>query len=350
MKIVNTSQSGTVVEINGRYVRLSPDLHHFAEAYLASDGEPACYRALLARDGTEPDWHEADRFATQIWPNIIAELDTPKRSVLHLKITLLGERAVCALSRILASLFSVPAATVVLLALLACGFAYRPDGNATLGLWLTVPLVLLSAIFHELGHAAALAKGGGKPGRIGFGFYYILPSFFADVTAAWSLDRKRRLLVDTGGIWLQSIFLIAANGVLNAMLGIDMTIANVLIVTLMLKTLNPVFKFDGYWMLSDLFDVPNLHQRVFDRVKAREFGGADGKLVALYATLVVAFYGYVMAVLATASRRLVNELQTIGPNADLAHVSAKTGLLMLTLVFFCWIGISSLQKARALWR
>src|SRR5262245_722003 len=45
--------------------------------------------------------------------------------------------------------------------------------------------VFLSIVFHEIGHASAVAKFGGVPDDIGFGLYFIYPALYANVNQSW---------------------------------------------------------------------------------------------------------------------------------------------------------------------
>ena len=123
-------------------------------------------------------------------------------------------------------------------------------------------LFLFSGLVHELGHIAACHHFRCPHGGIGFGLYFIFPVWYADVTHAWQLQARRRAVIDLGGVYFQSILLIAVDAVALAS-GNPLALKLVWLVTFaMLFTLNPVFKFDGYWLLSDLSGLHNLHQQV----------------------------------------------------------------------------------------
>lgn len=121
--------------------------------------------------------------------------------------------------------------------------------------------MLLSSFFHELGHASACKYYGVHHGGIGFGLYLNFPVLYTDVTEVWKLNRKQRLVVNIAGVYFQSFFLIALlAGFLIT--GYDMLRYIVLILNLgFIMTLNPFFKFDGYWIVSDLLGVPSLRSR-----------------------------------------------------------------------------------------
>ncbi len=121
--------------------------------------------------------------------------------------------------------------------------------------------MLTSSFFHELGHASACKYFGLRHGGIGFGLYLNFPVLYTDVTEVWKLNRMRRCVVNIAGVYFQSYWLLA---LLIAFLltNNDMLRYLILIMNLgFLMTLNPFFKFDGYWIASDILGVPNLRAR-----------------------------------------------------------------------------------------
>ena len=136
--------------------------------------------------------------------------------------------------------------------------------NNKVNVYLVVGLLafmLGSSFFHELGHASACKYFGVRHGGIGFGLYLNFPVLYTDVTEVWKLDRKQRCVVNLAGVYFQSYWLILllAGFFLT---GNDIVRYLILIMNLgFVMTLNPFFKFDGYWIASDLLGVPNLRQR-----------------------------------------------------------------------------------------
>jgi putative peptide zinc metalloprotease protein len=121
-------------------------------------------------------------------------------------------------------------------------------------------LCLVSILFHEFGHATAVAKYGGTPGHIGFGLYLLLPSFYADVSMIWRFRRKERMVVDLGGVYFQQL-----SFVVFALLGHFFSTPEFFVVCYFIDlmawfNLNPVFRFDGYWFLVDYLALPNLYK------------------------------------------------------------------------------------------
>lgn len=120
---------------------------------------------------------------------------------------------------------------------------------------------LLSLLFHEFGHASACVRYGSMAGEIGLSFYLIYPAFYSNVSAAWTLRRWQRVVVDLGGVYFQLVFCaacVSANALLHSP---SLKLGIVFIVGSCLLSLNPILKFDGYWILSDALGVTNLGQQ-----------------------------------------------------------------------------------------
>jgi hypothetical protein len=79
-------------------------------------------------------------------------------------------------------------------------------------LLIVLGLSVISAVFHECGHAAGCRYGGARPGVIGVGIYLVWPSFFTNVTDSYRLSRAGRLRTDLGGLYFNLIFILALAG------------------------------------------------------------------------------------------------------------------------------------------
>jgi putative peptide zinc metalloprotease protein len=119
-------------------------------------------------------------------------------------------------------------------------------------------LVLVSFIMHEFGHAAASHRFGSRPAEIGIGLYLVFPVLFCNVTQAWRLPRKARVAVNLGGVYFQLIVCAVLAACQLATHSDVLTLVMYANLVSMLVTLNPFFRFDGYWIYSDLFRLPNL--------------------------------------------------------------------------------------------
>lgn len=134
-------------------------------------------------------------------------------------------------------------------------------------------LLLLYAAFtvakliHEFGHAYAVKAFGGEVHTMGVMLLIFTPVPYVDATAAWAFrERWKRVVVGAGGMIPElayaslAAFVWAATGpgTLNSLAYNTMVVASV---STLLFNLNPLLRFDGYYMLSDLADSPNLQPR-----------------------------------------------------------------------------------------
>jgi putative peptide zinc metalloprotease protein len=191
--------------------------------------------------------------------------------------TLLSERAANAAGALLTPLFRGPVVVAVVVSIVAVDwwlFAVHGLGGGLqqvlrdpVNLLIVLGLSLVSAVFHECGHAAGCRYGGARPGKIGVGIYLVWPAFFTNVTDSYRLSRTGRLRTDLGGLYFNVVFMLALAGLYAA------TSSEVLLLVIafthleMLEQLMPFVRFDGYFILSDLIGVPDLFARVVPIVK-----------------------------------------------------------------------------------
>ena len=197
--------------------------------------------------------------------------------------TLLPERAANAAGALLTPLFRGPVVVAVLVSVAAVDwwlFAVHGLGGGArqvlrdpVALLIVLGLSVVSAMFHECGHAAGCRYGGARPGKIGVGIYLVWPAFFTNVTDSYRLSRAGRLRTDLGGLYFNAVFMLALAGIYAA------TSSEVLLLVIafthleMLEQLMPFVRFDGYFILSDLIGVPDLFARVAPIVKSALFRG-----------------------------------------------------------------------------
>ncbi|MDB4949948.1 MAG: ATPase involved in chromosome partitioning [Gemmatimonadetes bacterium] len=126
-----------------------------------------------------------------------------------------------------------------------------------------VLLALASTFVHELGHAAACRRFGARHGAMGWGIYLVFPVLYMEVDETWRLPRSQRAVVDAAGLYLQLLFglAVAAGGLAWKPLADAAPGTMLLIGVALLTNLNPLFRFDGYWLLSDALGVPNLRRK-----------------------------------------------------------------------------------------
>ncbi|MDX6488029.1 MAG: putative peptide zinc metalloprotease protein, partial [Gaiellaceae bacterium] len=127
---------------------------------------------------------------------------------------------------------------------------------------LLLGLVILSAAFHETGHATACRYGGARPGKMGVGLYIVWPAFYTDVTDAYRLGKGGRLRTDLGGVYFNVIFILATVGA-YLLTGFEPLLLMIPLQHLeILHQFLPFLRLDGYYIVSDLTGVPDMFSRI----------------------------------------------------------------------------------------
>ncbi len=129
--------------------------------------------------------------------------------------------------------------------------------------------LLLLKVLHELGHAYTATRYGVRVNTMGVAFMLGMPLLYTDVTDAWRLrSRGQRLAIAGAGIAVELIVAVLAtlawvflpDGTARSAAFIVATTSWLLSVAI---NLNPFMRFDGYYLLSDAWGIPNLQQRSF---------------------------------------------------------------------------------------
>jgi putative peptide zinc metalloprotease protein len=172
-------------------------------------------------------------------------------------------------------------------------------------------LLLLALVFptvkllHELGHACATRAWGGEVHEMGVMLLVLMPIPYVDASASSAFrETHRRVVVGAAGMLVETFiaalalfaWLHAEPGVVRAILYDVMLIAGI---STVLFNANPLLRFDGYYILADLLQMPNLRQRgnqylthLVDRVfgvRGSEFEGDDAERGWLAAFTVLSF-------------------------------------------------------------
>lgn len=133
-------------------------------------------------------------------------------------------------------------------------------------LWLYGSMILIKGL-HEYAHGYFCRKYGGEVPLMGIMLLLLNPLPFVDASSSWAFrDKNKRILVAAAGMIIE-VFLASIAAVIWAYSaqGLVHSVSyNVIIIAsvgTLLFNLNPLLRFDGYHILSDLLEVPNLQQR-----------------------------------------------------------------------------------------
>jgi putative peptide zinc metalloprotease protein len=124
-------------------------------------------------------------------------------------------------------------------------------------------------VVHELGHAYTATRFGCRVPTMGLAFMVMMPVLYSDVSDSYRLTSKRkRLLIAAGGViaelGLAAVALFAwgylPEGTLRS---IAFIVATTSLAMSLVVNLNPLMRFDGYYVLADGLGIPNLQDRSF---------------------------------------------------------------------------------------
>lgn len=163
---------------------------------------------------------------------------------------------------------------------------------ATFPYFFTLPGVLAMGLalviaksVHELGHAYTATRYGCDVPTIGLALLVLWPVLYTETSSTWVLQsRRQRLAVGAAGMLAE--LTLAAYALMAWSLLTDGPIRSAVFllatttwILTLLVNLNPLMRFDGYFLLSDLLEIPNLQSRGFayGRWQLREwlFGFGD---------------------------------------------------------------------------
>lgn len=135
-------------------------------------------------------------------------------------------------------------------------------------------LLVCLKIVHEFGHAYACKHFGGRVPEMGAYFIIFTPCAYVDASASWGFpSRLQRVIVGLGGMYFESIVAMLAVIVWSlTSAGPIHSAAQYVIVLSSVITIgfnaNPLMKYDGYYVLSDLTGIPNLRSEAQQRFNA----------------------------------------------------------------------------------
>jgi putative peptide zinc metalloprotease protein len=152
-------------------------------------------------------------------------------------------------------------------------------------IWLGLTWLVLK-VFHEIAHGVACKRFSGDVRQAGIVLIVMIPLPFVDVTSSWRFPSKwHRIFVAAAGMYVE-IFLAALAAIVWCWcdIGVTKTQAyNVMLagsLTTVLFNANPLMRFDGYYMLTDWLEMPNLgtHGQQWSKWLGRKYYlGLDAK-------------------------------------------------------------------------
>jgi len=131
-------------------------------------------------------------------------------------------------------------------------------------IWFIFPLI---KVLHEFGHAMAAKAGGGEVHETGLMLLILMPIPYVDASSATAFrDKRSRMLVGAAGMLVELfIAALAVFAWVHLEPGTERAIAYNVILVAGVSTIlfngNPLLRYDGYYILADYLEIPNLAQR-----------------------------------------------------------------------------------------
>jgi putative peptide zinc metalloprotease protein len=136
------------------------------------------------------------------------------------------------------------------------------------GNWLYLAIALgVTKIIHEFGHGLSCKYYGGECHEMGVMVLVFTPCLYCDVSDSWMLpDKWKRAAIGAAGMYVEVILAAIATylwwnshpGVFNQLCLDVMFVSSV---STILFNANPLLRYDGYYILSDVLEIPNLRQK-----------------------------------------------------------------------------------------
>ncbi len=154
---------------------------------------------------------------------------------------------------------------------------------------------------HELGHAVVIVRNGRRIRSAGFQIYFGSPAFFVESSDGLMMDRRQQVIESFAGPFAQLVLAGMASMIAWSFPGwilsetmYKFAVLNYLVV---IMNLIPLLELDGYYILADLIEVPDLRERslvfmrrdLFHKLRTRERFSKRDVGLALYGVLGIAF-------------------------------------------------------------
>ncbi|MSR30930.1 MAG: hypothetical protein EXR99_05430 [Gemmataceae bacterium] len=142
-------------------------------------------------------------------------------------------------------------------------FFYSP--KTLVYLWVALGMV---KVIHEFGHGLSCKRFGGEVHEMGFLFLCFSPALYANVSDAWTLPNKwHRIIISAAGIYVELIIAALATFVWwntstsPLVNNLALCVMIVCSISTVVFNANPLMRFDGYYVLADWMEIPNLRER-----------------------------------------------------------------------------------------
>ncbi|HPR13646.1 MAG TPA: hypothetical protein PLV06_14760 [Bacteroidales bacterium] len=346
---------------NDRYFIVNGNTLKMIRSLQSNSTIESAYSAYLRDHGQEVTFEHFQKVSDNLTDRFKSRREDILNQYLYLKIKIIPSRIAGKLGRVFTFLFNGK----LFYPLLLCGLLINIINSLLLfsgnlkasGLNFSVEaafmygiLLMAAPVIHEFGHIAGCEKYGARHGAIGIGFYFIFPVFYSDVSGIWMITRNDRIKVNLGGIYFELIYMLLLLAISLITQSYLFRVVSFINFTILLQQLNPFLRYDGYWVLSDILDYPNLKPNskramidIFNNISGRRsvklnrgaallavFGFMSYGIILIL--LFVIFFSYTREIVEFPITvfRLVRDL--ISGNPDMSSVNF--GVLIMAALFY----------------
>jgi putative peptide zinc metalloprotease protein len=137
--------------------------------------------------------------------------------------------------------------------------------NSVLYMWISLGIV---KIIHEFGHGLSCKAFGGESHEMGILLMCLSPCLYCNVTDAWTLaDKWKRIIISFAGIYVELVIAAIATFVwwytphYPVVNNIALCVMVLCSISTVVFNANPLMRFDGYYILADWLEIPNLREK-----------------------------------------------------------------------------------------
>ena len=262
-----------VMEINNRYFTIDEEVRLVMHLLSISNTYEEAVQRYHTATGEKHTTEDFKLYSDELLKKF--ELDQKVKSFLLVEKIILPPKQTAWLARVFQGLFQPTLFWITFLALILISlFAFfgadnyhHEETSFEVPLLYFMGIYFISIFLHELGHIAAARKFTGKNGGIGVGIYILYPIFFSDISAIWAASKQQKVITNLAGVYMQlwcAIFLyfVGTNTYLHSFQDFGKAIMFICFIQIL-----PFLRSDGYWLLSDLTETPNLLRKSNDQFK-----------------------------------------------------------------------------------
>ena len=136
-------------------------------------------------------------------------------------------------------------------------------------------VICTTKILHELGHAYTHKRFGGECHEIGVMIFFFVPTMYCNTSDSWMLpDKWKRMAIGAGGVYVEMVIFAIATFVwwysgVGLLQDVCLNLMVVCSISAAFTNGNPLMRYDGYFVLADWLEIPNLSQQASKEVKRR---------------------------------------------------------------------------------